>query len=185
MTDLTPETIAHLRELDAERSASPWRSAEQTHDDWTGIQDNYSALGSMLKRVDAEFIAAAANHMGALLDAAEARDSYIDMFGVLKQAAIDMRDQRDEARSVIEQVTVLAEDLADHGLRFDLNPTMPFDAGPMNWLTYIARMDKRVREIGAQLRAALAPATQREEGEPKVRVDSHGSWLPERVGGEE
>lgn len=53
----------------------------------------------------------------------------------------------------------LAKDLAEHGLRFDKNPTMPGFKDEMAihtfYLNYIERMDKRAREIGKQIAQEL------------------------------
>ena len=123
MTDLTPETIANLRESQ--------RPMEQ------------------------EFAVVIAALLAGRCDGKQA---------VASATAIHVREAT-RLRAELVEARAVANDLADHGLRFDLNPTMPFDAGLVNWLNYIARMDERARGIGAQLRAALAPATQREEGE--------------------
>lgn len=44
----------------------PWRAAEQTHDEWVSIQNNYVAIGSMFSGSDAEFAALAVNAMPAV-----------------------------------------------------------------------------------------------------------------------
>lgn len=59
---------------------------------------------------------------------------------------------------IVGPLRELVEDLAEHGLRFDLNPTMPMH-GPTGYLDYIERMDKHAREIGTTILDALPGAT--------------------------
>lgn len=81
MTDLTPETIARLRELDAARTQGEWRFSNAS--DRRGRKGEFRApsphngfmlVGPWTNDSDAEFIAAAANAMPGLLDAADERD---------------------------------------------------------------------------------------------------------------
>jgi chromosome segregation ATPase len=67
MTELSAEQIAEWERLAEEATEGPWRAAEQTHDEWTGIQDNYAALGSMVKHADAAFVVAAREAVPALI----------------------------------------------------------------------------------------------------------------------
>lgn len=75
---LTPETITHLRELDAARTQGEWESREGYI--WRGEDMNVAVTrsdyreGGPAYRADGEFIAAAANAMSGLLDATEERD---------------------------------------------------------------------------------------------------------------
>jgi hypothetical protein len=152
---LTPEVIAHLRELDAART--------QGEAVLRGGGEYLLPFGIMvapddggITDADAEWILAAANYMGALLDVVERAP----WFAEYRRAAIESSRLRAE----LTKAQAVADDLAEHGLRFDLNPTM-LSESPMNWLTYIARMDAHAKEIGAVLRTALATTTQHEEDE--------------------
>lgn len=195
MTDLTPETIAHLRELDAARTQGAWHhvgnsivyesgrctcyggAAPYGHEPMCGLDH----LGDAAEP-DAEFIATAANHMSALLDAAEERDrvsrsrdalveqvkrlqdqiaraamkpgqdrqkamhAYAERTKAAEAEVSRLRAELAEARAQIEQVTAL---LADRSVIGTLN-------GHEVPLPMVHKAD---------LRDALAPATQREEGE--------------------
>lgn len=62
----------HIAEIDARwqrATPGPWKAAEQTHDEWVGIQDDFSALGSMVKPADADAVAHAHADIAYLLDA--------------------------------------------------------------------------------------------------------------------
>jgi hypothetical protein len=77
---VTPETIAQLRELDAARTQGPLEVTPTPYgpslDGPDGAQIFVESYGITWtpNHADAEFIAAAANHMDALLDAVEERD---------------------------------------------------------------------------------------------------------------
>lgn len=61
-----------IAEIDARwqnATPGPWRAAEQTHGLWVGIQDNFSALGSMVGPSDADAVAHAREDVPYLLDA--------------------------------------------------------------------------------------------------------------------
>lgn len=45
----------------------------------------------------------------------------------------------------LKQLRELVQDFADHGLRFDLNPTV-FQRGVQPYIDYIKRMDDSVRD---------------------------------------
>jgi hypothetical protein len=156
MTDLTLETIAHLRALDAARTQGAWTVDRESPDlpvlapdtpgfTWDGVFVCTTALDSASEpnAADAEFIAGAANHMGALLDAAEEWDRCFGAHERTKQSlrrseaeVSRLRAELAEARAVIERVTAALHQ---------------------------GGQTPNIRARAAM--AALAPATQREEGE--------------------
>ncbi len=92
----------------------------------------------------------------------EAQDFHVycekhDAYGFCGGAADAIREGR--AHWATHKVTVpqsvedFVKDLAEHGLRFDLNPTINLLESSRSYLDYIARMDASVRERAA---AALA-----------------------------
>jgi hypothetical protein len=154
MSDLTPETIAHLRELDAARTQGEWwAQGAWYHDEMAWPTVGFGTTGAdvlahAIRTPDAEFIAAAANHMGALLDAAEERSDLNGRVGEVlasvdnwRQEVSRLRAELAETRAQIERVTALAE-------RFERWPSSP-----------------SLSVAATKVRAALAPATQREAGE--------------------
>jgi hypothetical protein len=172
-TDLTPESIAHLRELDAARTQGEWEAALCSH----GIHGTEHVIvssqeagqladlaASQSPAADAEFIAAAANALPGLLDAAEERDALrgcvehpnFSAFAVktakklgdkcadLEAEVSRLRAELAEARAVIERATALRA-------RLDV---LPHPQEP-----------HVVADIAEAIDAALVPATQREEAD--------------------
>jgi hypothetical protein len=133
---LTTETIAHLRELNAARTQGEW---EEAVSGW--IEPGVASTASM-NAADAEFITAAANHMGALLDAAEERDRLI-------------RGSRCPQCSASEwnEASRLRAELAEARAVIDLTRAALHQGGQTPSIRARAAM------------AALAPATQREVSE--------------------
>lgn len=66
-----------LEALAKDATPGPWRSAEQTHGEWFGIQSEHFALGTAFEQADATHIAAMHPGVGLALSA------------WLRQAAID------------------------------------------------------------------------------------------------
>jgi hypothetical protein len=156
MTDLTPETIAHLRELDAARTQGTWFAWDRGVGWHLALDPDGDHLlpegmrTDLGHSADAEFIAGAANHMGALLDAAEERDKLQAAWdahdtdcAAMEAEVSRLRAELAGARALIERVTALADEYERRGEYGDAS------------LTWGAR----------DIRAALAPVTQREEGE--------------------
>lgn len=48
--------IEEIRERWEKTTPGPWKAAEQTHGEWIGIHDNYSALGTVFGPADADAI---------------------------------------------------------------------------------------------------------------------------------
>lgn len=67
--------LADLRKLNEERSEGPWTArggSVPADDEWWVDGCTQTGYDGEISRVDAEFIAAAANHLGDLLDVADA-----------------------------------------------------------------------------------------------------------------
>ena len=54
----------------------------------------------------------------------------------------------------LSALTATLQDLADHGLRTEMNPTRPFPESTEFWVSYLDRIDLRLRE---RARLALEP----------------------------
>ena len=107
MTDPAPETIAHLRELDAARTPGEW--SVRSGDGWVYVAGPEVTVDSDYAP-DAEFIAAAANAMPGLLAAAE------ESAGHRRQADyhIGRANRAEQALGAVNaEVTRLRADLAE------------------------------------------------------------------------
>jgi hypothetical protein len=196
MSDLTPETIAHLRELDAARTQGEWSSEPIGSEGFHvfGPEGSRAPLKGRARvaactwqdwdeaDADAEFIAMTANHMGALLDAAEERDEYRERFRNQMNAATDTLAEVSRLRAELADAAVLVKgaESAARILYAALTETRAqierVTALAAKWdedrALYPTNSDSRavpaavaVRLCTEELRAALTPATQREEGE--------------------
>lgn len=69
------------------------------------------------------------------------------------------------AQQVPSELRSFVSDLAKHGVRFDLNPTVNTSRGAVVYVEYIERIDKSIRERAAAVLPLLfaQPATQRDE----------------------
>lgn len=96
MTDATELDIDAVRARVEGATEGPWRSAEQTHGQWYGIQSEWHALGSAFHPADAEFIAQARTDLPAALD-----------------EITRLRAALDEARADVERLTDKVTEYAD------------------------------------------------------------------------
>jgi hypothetical protein len=92
-----------------------------------------------------------------------ARDAGRSHFMLLVPVQDALRNES-EAEPTYTHAAALAHDLAEHGLRFDLNPTMQWDTEDelaRGFLDYVRRMDLSVRERAAEALGEDAATAQR------------------------
>jgi len=81
-----------------------------------------------------------------------------DIVERLRSGGIGQSD-RIEAANEIERLRSFVNDVAEHGVRFDLNPTIDSRGADAAYLAYIQRIDKSMRERASD---ALSVTEQRE-----------------------